>query len=210
MAYAREAQWERSEKGFRRAIELDPHVWSAHVDFVVNLLVPLGRIEEALRELRIAEKIERLEPVVHFLSAWVLMGARRYDEAAAHCEKLPADYGMRINCLGRARIGQARLDDAIHLLAASSMPFDQASLGYAYARAGRRDEAEKLATLTPDAFFQAMIFAGLGDKERTLEALDRMVPLGPSRLGRVRLYGNDVFAAIPGSRLCVKKVGLPD
>ena len=52
-------------------------------------------------------------------------------------------------------------------------------LGYAYGRAGRREEAEKLAAaVTPNAFSQALIYAGLGDKDRTLEALDRVSRLG--------------------------------
>jgi serine/threonine-protein kinase len=211
MAFARESQWERSEKSFRRAIDLNPHVWSARVDFVVNLLVPLGRLEEALKELRIASKIDPLEAVVHFLTGWVLTGARRYDEAAGHCQKLPADYGMRMNCLGRARLGQGRLDDAIHILAASSAPFDRASLGNAYARVGRRDEAEKLATVISEPFFQAMIFAGLGDKERTLEAMDRMVPLGPRPMGSVLMYPEfDLLRGDPRLKVLREKVGLPE
>ena len=165
-----------------------------------------------MKELRISKKIDPLEPVLHFLSGWVLIGARRYDEAAGHCQKLPADYAMTVNCLGRARIGQGRLDDAIHILASSRAPFDQASLGYAYARVGRRDEAEKLATtLTSDAFFRAMIFAGLDDKERTLEALDRMVPLGPFRMGTVLGYPEfDLLRSDPRLKVLRGKVGLPE
>jgi hypothetical protein len=46
-------------------------------------------------------------------------------------------------------------------------------------RAGRREEAEKLAAaVAPNAFSQALIYAGLGDKDRTLEALDRVSGLG--------------------------------
>ena len=49
-----------------------------------------------------------------------------------------------------------------------------AYLGNAYARAGRREEAEKLAAaVSSNPFQQALIFAGLGDKDRTLEALDQ-------------------------------------
>ena len=33
MAYARDGQWEQSEKSFRRAIELDPSDSLSHVDF---------------------------------------------------------------------------------------------------------------------------------------------------------------------------------
>jgi serine/threonine-protein kinase len=211
MAYARETQWEQSEHSFRRAIELDPRVWSARVDFVVNLLVPLGRLEEALKELRIAKKIDPVEPAVQFLNAWVLIMARRYDEAAGECQKLPAEYAMTTNCLGRARIGQGRLDEAMNILAGSRSPLDQASLGYAYALRGRRDEAEKLAALMPEAFFRALILAGLGDKERVLDQLDRMVPLGPQRMGTVLLYPEfDLIRADARLGGLRQRVGLPE
>ena len=33
-----------------------------------------------------------------------------------HCEKLPADYPDRGGCLGRARLGQGRIGEAIQIL----------------------------------------------------------------------------------------------
>jgi tetratricopeptide (TPR) repeat protein len=147
MAYAREAQWERSEKSFRRAIELNPNVWSARVDFTVNLLVPLGRIDE----LRISEKIEPLEPAIHFLAGWVLTGARRYEEAAGYCRKLPADDAMKTNCFGRVRIGQGRLEEAIQILTASSFPRPWAMpmRGWAAARKPRRSRLRQTRSFRP-------------------------------------------------------------
>ena len=69
-------------------------------------------------------------------------------------------------CLGRARLGQGRIDEAIQILSTFKNP---RYLGYAYGRAGRREEAEKIAAaVAPNAFFQALIYAGLGDKDRTL------------------------------------------
>jgi hypothetical protein len=57
-------------------------------------------------------------------------------------------------------------------------------LGYAYALAGRRDDAEKIAAWAPLLIEQATIFVALGDKDRAFEALDRAIPLGPVRIGR--------------------------
>ena len=59
----------------------------------------------------------------------------------------------------------------------------RAFLGYAYARSGRRDDAEKIAIGT-NPFNQAVIFAGLGDRERALEAMERSDAAGPFRVGR--------------------------
>jgi TolB-like protein len=63
MAYAREAQWGESEQSFRRAIELDPARPESYDHFVMWLLLPLGRIEEALRQARAAEKTDPVSPV---------------------------------------------------------------------------------------------------------------------------------------------------
>jgi hypothetical protein len=83
-------------------------------------------------------------------------------------------------------------------------------LGYAYARIGRREEAEKMAIGT-DAFNQAMIFAGLGDKERALEAMERSAAAGPFRVGR-RLTWPELalIRGEPRVKALPTKVGLPE
>src|SRR5439155_1160193 len=108
------------------------------------LLLPLGRIEEALREIRAAEKADPLSPRVQYWLTYALFSAGRYEEAAGHCEK--ESPRVRNQCLGRARLGQGRIGEAIRILESegdrSSNP--SGTLGYAYARAGRSEEAEKL------------------------------------------------------------------
>ena len=61
MVRAREGQWVQSEQSFRRSIQLDPNNSQTHSDFSMWLLWPLGRIDEALREMRIAGKADRIE-----------------------------------------------------------------------------------------------------------------------------------------------------
>jgi tetratricopeptide (TPR) repeat protein len=65
MMHAREVQWEEAERSFRRAIELaagDP-LWHNH--FANFLLSLLGRLDEALRQLRIAKELDPLSPAAH-------------------------------------------------------------------------------------------------------------------------------------------------
>ncbi len=209
---ARDGQWAESEKSFRRALELDPNRSMSYQDFVLHLHLPLGRIEEALRHSRLAVKADPLSPQVHDDLALVLISAARYDEAADHCQKLPADFPFKSLCLGRARLGQGRTEEAIQILATSDRGLQRAYLGHAYGRAGRREEAEKLAAaLSPNPFQGALIFAGLGDKERTLEALERMAPLGPVRIGRaLTLPELALVRGDPRVKALRKKVGLPE
>ncbi len=84
------------------------------------------------------------------------------------------------------------------------------SLGYAYGRAGRRDEAEKIAAATPIPYNQALAFAGMRDRERTIGAFERMASLGPVRVGRDLNYPEFAFVrADPRLKALRKRVGLP-
>jgi len=197
MVYMRDGKWAQSESSFRRAIELDRSNSETYSDFSAWLLLPLGRIDEAVRQMRLAAKSDPLSPFIQQRLAAMLILAGRYEEAAAHC-------GSEAECLGRARLGQGRIDEAIQILSAWNKPAASGSsgsfrefipgrkdlvrpryLGYAYGRAGRRADAEKLAVeVAPNAFSQAIIYAGLGDKDRTLEALDRVAGLGAVRVGQ--------------------------
>jgi len=209
--YARDARWVESEKIFQRAIELDPGSSASHTGFALYLLRSLGRVEEALDQLRIAEKNDPLSPQLQFNLGNLLISAGRYNEAASYCNKLPADYPERNMCLGRALLGQGRTEEAIRIFIKSGGG-NRAYLGYAYARSGRREEAEKLVTdRSPRPLGQAVVFAGLGDKERTLEALDRMAVVGPVRMGAI--LSNPELALLRGDprlKTLRKKVGLPE
>jgi hypothetical protein len=119
---------------------------------------------------------------------------------------------------GTRPVWPGRIDEAIQILASAvnrSVTVgdpNRGYLGYAYGRVGRREEAEKLAAATPERpFNQALTFAGLGDKNRTFEALDRMAVLGPFRIGRALTFPE--FALLRGDprvKALRKKVGLPD
>jgi tetratricopeptide (TPR) repeat protein len=207
LAYARDAQWQQAEASFRRAIELDPGRSVSYQGFATEFLLPLGRAAEALEQMRAAERIDPLSPDVQFGMATVLMTMGRYGEAAEHCEKVPESYSLKYAWLGRARLGQGRIDEAIELLTKDG---HRGYLGYGYARAGRREQAEQMAA-NVSPIMQAEIFAGLGDKERTLQALDRGAALGPVHIGRLLEYPE--FALLRGDprlKALRKKLALPE
>jgi TolB-like protein/Tfp pilus assembly protein PilF len=205
---ARDGKWKPAEESFRQAIALEPTNSMAHSHFAMYLLLPLGQIEEALDQLRIAEKADPLSPQVHGLLGYVLTSARRYSEAAGHCRKASNVPG----CLGRTLLGQGSVDEAIQMLGTSVSENDRAFLGHALARAGRREEAEKLLPAFASRPAQeALIYSGLGDKDRTFDALNRLTAQGPMQVGRYLTFPE--FALIRGDpRLTAlrKKVGLPE
>jgi adenylate cyclase len=218
MVYARKAQWQQSERSFRRASELDPNDSVIYGDFALSLLFPLGRIQEAIQQLRIAVRNDPLAPRPRYILANALMAAGRFDEAAAYCLNLPSDFPGRNEWLGRARLGQGRIQEAIHLFEkdfSGDIDYESSTtlgfLGYAYGRAGRRKEAENLAARTSEPYDQALIFVGIGDKERALGALERMAMLGPVRLGRDLNYPEfEVVRSDPRVKALREKIGLPE
>src|SRR5258707_8316058 len=190
LIYERRAQWDQSERSSGRPLQLDPNSSVARHDLIADLLLPLGRLEEAVAQARMAEKTDPLSARVQSILRSVLFSVGRFDEAAAHCPK---------PCV-QALVLQGRASEAIPILEAQfngrlSAP-GSGALGRAYALAGRREEAEKIATIQWRPIEQAEIFTALGDKDRAFEALERAIPLGPVRLGRDLTYPQ--FAPLRG------------
>jgi len=104
MVYMREGKWAQSEASFRRAIELDRSNSGAYNDISTWLLLPLGRIDEAVHQLRLAAKADPISPFIQQRLAEMLIFAGRYEEAAVHCAGAP-------ECLGRVQLGQGRIDE---------------------------------------------------------------------------------------------------
>ena len=205
IVYANDAQWEQSEKSFRRAIELDPNSSPVRQSFAGSLLLPLNRTAEALAQVQLAAKSDPLSAQVQFSLARELFINGRFGEAVAHCEK-PCIEGLLLS--GKAveaiPILEARFNGD---LSRSS----SGELGRAYALAGRRDEAERIAKIQWRPIEQAGIFVALGDKDRAFEALGRAIPLGAVRVGRDLTYPEFVpLRGDPRLRVLRKQLGLPE
>jgi TolB-like protein/tetratricopeptide (TPR) repeat protein len=216
MADARDARWHAAEQEFRHAIEMDPHDSRMRAEFAMWFLAVLGRSGEAIEQARRADVDDPLASDVQVASAWSLMEAGRYEEAETHCAKLPSNFRLRAQCLGRASLGQGRLREGIATLRASTEdyfnPQTLGFLGYALARAGQREEAQRMVEDPKGPNEEALIYAGLGDKERTIDALERMAARGPQRAGQY-LYSPELSSLLAGDpRLPAlrTKIGLPE
>jgi TolB-like protein len=215
-AYAREAQWDQAEKSFRHAMELQPGRQESRGYFAVYYLLPLGRVAEAIRQLQIAEKSE---PIFQFFLGDALADIGRDDEAALVCNKLPPDYPQRNQCIPGLMARHGKAAEVIQTYGAlpdnSPAPAIRSALGCAYARAGRRDEAEKVAASFSSGFpYKAELFACLGDKDRAFDTLEREAGIGPIRIGwfllRVDRENPGLLSGDPRLRALRKKVGLPE
>ena len=211
LAYARDSQWKQSEQYFRQALAIDPDNAETYTSYAMWLLHVIGRNDEALKLLRTAEQLDPLSPAVNLGLGWVLTAAGRYKDADVYCSRMRNGDVLQPQCRARAAIGLGRVGDAIALLKDEPSGASPGFLGYAYARAGQREEAERIAAaVAPVANQAVLVFAGLGDTDRALEALGRMKVLGAQRIGQYVNYPE--LASLRGDprlRQLLDTIGLP-
>jgi tetratricopeptide (TPR) repeat protein len=214
MMQAREAQWGQAEHSFRRAVTIAPRdpLWRYH--FAYFLLLPLGRIEEAIRELQSAEQFDPHSRNTHFGLYVAFQATGRFDEADSHCLMAAENDEQMSACWSDILSRQGKAHDALRSLEGrwkkQLLRMGAESLGVAYARAGRRQDAERIAAVTPRPGSKVLIFAALRDKDRTFNSLDQMVPMGATRVGR-ELIGPE-FAFLRGDprlEMLRKRLRLP-
>jgi len=140
--------------------------------------------------MRVLETAIRADPLsldVRRVLAHVQINAGLYDRAIENCDRVlaidptfPVVAGLRV----RALIQKGRVSEAIAWMERQGAAGAEGYLGYAYAVSGRRAEAEVLAARNHDfPQRQAMIYSGLGDKDRAFEALERLAAINPRRAG---------------------------
>ena len=77
-------------------------------------------------------------------------------------------------------------------------------------RTGRREDVERLAGTIDHPYRQAIIFAALGDKDRTFEALNRAVDVLPQRTALLLVLPEMAFLqGDPRLAAIRKKLNLP-
>jgi TolB-like protein/Flp pilus assembly protein TadD len=185
-----------AEKAFKRAIELDPNSAVAHYRYGSEYLTVVGRHEEAIAEVKRALEIEPLDLNVQAGLTRAYLWGGRTDLALEQAKKA---YDLDPNFpVGRLHLGfvynhKGMYDDVIKLTDAplQTNPNHQHMLlirGYAYAKSGRRREAEEVLTKFREIEkqeyvihgFTAAIFAALGDKDKAFAELDKSVELRDS------------------------------
>ena len=215
-----------SEKEFRRAIELDPNYTAAH-HWYSHCLLPLGRTADSLAESKRALELEPLQLVVGTHLGWHYLYARQYDQAIAQFRKtieLDPTFPQTQRYAAWAYLQKGMHAEAIVALRAALSavgrdPEIEGELGHALAVAGRRAEAlamlEGLKQLSTTRYVSpysiALIHAGLGDRDRALDWLEKAYAERSDYMPYLKLEpmldglrSDRRFAALVG------RVGLPD
>jgi TolB-like protein/Tfp pilus assembly protein PilF len=179
--------FERAYKEFERAIELNPNYATAHHWYGVTLAMT-GQFDRAIAEGKRAVELDPLSLVINANLGSDYFNARRYDEAITQLRKtieMDPRFSFARRGLGEALQASGQLNEAIaeyrKAVELDDAPLSLAHLGQAYARAGQREEAQKiLARLSEEAKSRyvrassfAFIYLALGDKERAIDEMER-------------------------------------
>ena len=196
-----EYDWAGCEKEFRRSIELNPNYAFAHDQFGMALGFQ-GRLDEAIAEGKRAALLDPLSPQIPVDNLMALAWRGDY-KAAMEETKRAADldpafffphwgYAWVNIQRGKTRDGIPELQKAKAL---DSPSFITAWLAYAYGASGERTRAmaemedlkkQSLHGYIP-AFNMALAYMGLGDRERTLDALERAYASDSQWLGWLKM-----------------------
>ena len=182
-------EWPEAEKEFRRAIEIDQNYVSAHHWYALYLAA-MGRAIEADREIRFAETLDPLSPIVHTAAAFVHYYDRKYDVAIEECGAVLArdpNFIVAHAVLGMAYERKRMYDAALAEfrktldLSNQNLPY-KSYLAHTLAGMGESAKAEEvLAELDDSAkrgifvgqYNKALIYEALGEKDKAFEALGR-------------------------------------
>jgi tetratricopeptide (TPR) repeat protein len=181
-------EFDRAIAEFERAIRLNSNYAMAHHWFGMGPLTALGQFDRAIAEGKRAVELDPLSLIDNADFGWIYFNARRYDEAIAQLRKtidLDSRFYVAHYYLGQALQFKGQLTEAIAeyrtAVELDDDPVALAFLGHAYARAGQRNEAQKiLDRLTQEAksryvsvYSFALVLTGLGDKDGAIEALEQ-------------------------------------
>jgi eukaryotic-like serine/threonine-protein kinase len=177
-----------AEKGFRRAIDLNPSDAVAHLWYGLHLM-GLGRFDEAVAEMEQARKLDPVSPAIGVYAVWPLYFARRYDEAIQRLRpmtEMNPDYVHAHALLALCYEQKGELPEAIADMekawALDKEPESLAQLGHIYAIAGRRADALKalrqLKELSRRRYVSVyefgVLYAGLGERNEAFRWLERV------------------------------------
>lgn len=210
---ARDRDWTNSEAAFRRALALNRNLPSIKISCAVSTLFPEGKVDQAEQLLEAALREDPLPSDVRRNLTWVQVSAGHYDEAIDNSRRVlavdPTDVHTQ-QVLGRALFQNGEKGEAIRAFERLGQG-NHGFLGYAYAATGRRSEAEALAAQRKD--FPAslvLIHAGLGEKDRAFEALERMAAEKDPRVAIYLTYPELAFLrADPRMAGFRRRLGLP-
>jgi serine/threonine-protein kinase len=181
-------KWKEAESYFRRATELTGGDATTR-QWYGEMLMKVGRLDDGIRELRVAQRLNPLSAVIVSNLGWALYSAGRQEEAVStfrSAAELNPTFAHSYEGLGSSYLEQGRFPEAIAQFQKATDLLDggqstRAYLARGYALGGRRREAEAmLAKFEKEAsersgspWSVALVAISLSRKEDAIRWLDR-------------------------------------
>lgn len=183
--------WPEVERELSRARELNRESPLVRLRYAISLLLPLGRVDEAMAEI---EAVLRTDPLSLFVRWWLAVMAhlarrpeRMIDEGRHMIALDPTHFlghwalGIGLGDIGAGPDSVSALERAHEL--SGGIPFTLGFLALSYGRAGRRDDArgllDRAGELARRGYVPPTTFAlghvGLDEWDAALEWMDRAV-----------------------------------
>ncbi len=181
-------RWAESEREYKRAIELSPDYAAAYTGYS-GLLRVLRRYDEADLMTR---KARELDPLSSGIGINLSIGHQIRNDHSASIEnslkiiELDPSFSAAYSFLGQSYLKQGRSSEAIANFEKAVQLSNRDSvalafLGYGHAATGNRPQAvavakeleERYAEKKSGGFYVAVVYAGLGDKDKAFEWLEK-------------------------------------
>jgi tetratricopeptide (TPR) repeat protein len=216
--------WSSSKAHFERAIALNPNYATAHHWYGEVYLMPMGKVDDALAEIRKAQALDPLSAVISADLGKDLYFARRYDQAIVELHRaleLDPNFISAHNWLSDTYLEKRMYPEAITELDKTKSYKEQRiyvrQTAYLYARMGRRAEAQRALAKSlqlsegkqVSSGAVALVYAGLGDNDRAFFWLEKAYEQKSSFMTTLRYWTVfDSLRADPRFEELLGRVGL--
>jgi TolB-like protein/DNA-binding winged helix-turn-helix (wHTH) protein/Flp pilus assembly protein TadD len=180
--------WADAKRHYERAIELNPNYATAHHWYAEGYLMPMGRADEAIAEIRKAQELDPLSAVIATDLGKELYFVHRYDQALVELRRaleLDPNFVGAHNWISDTFLEKGMYHEAIVELD-KTRPFKEERVyvrqtAYLYARIGRRAEARAALARSlqlsqgkqVSSGAVALIYAALGDRDKAFLWLEK-------------------------------------
>ena len=167
-----------AERLYQKSIRINPNLAKAH-EWYAYLLTSIGRHDEALQKMQVAEQLDPTSPAVACMSGFCFYMARRYPEALEKTHqalRLDPDHALALQGLGWVCARLGKFEEGVEgcrrsVSLSDTSSFNRTSLALALAEAGKTDEARQIAAEFEErrskahvpAYFLALIHTALGN-----------------------------------------------
>jgi TolB-like protein/Tfp pilus assembly protein PilF/predicted Ser/Thr protein kinase len=217
--------WQSAEKQFERASELNPNDAEGHRAYSV-FLSAMGRPQEALTEIRTAQRLDPLSLITSSDVGWAYYFARQYDRAIEQCQEtleLDPNFVGAHDCLGSAYLAKGNyvraIEECQRATAGSGNDLLRAAgLGRAYALAGRAAKAKEVLQKLHSAserryvppYFLATVYASLGEMDQAFSWLEKAYDVRDTNLTWLKVDDAvDPLRSDARFRELLSRIGLP-